>query len=256
MMACGRSPTRMTCSGSTPAASRASLAAASRRFSASSRASSIIASPTPIHSKLSGGSTTAEHHHARPGAGGAAGREVDGPQAFGRLVDHHHEFRPVAGLVGLALTAHAVPLRRTAMLPRRRPRARPQGRTVSASRTKPRMSLTALMVSRAITRGALGAVGQHRVDMAGIAHQAAHLVGDRRELGHRDVHEGGLEAGELRAAVIAQHLGGRRHRSAPRRSPPDCRPPDAPSGPRSRRAAARRRSSPCGSSGRSCRHRP
>ena len=51
-----------------------------------------------------------EHHHARAGAGRAPGGEMDRPGAFGRLVDHHHEFRPVAGLVGSALAAHGIAL--------------------------------------------------------------------------------------------------------------------------------------------------
>ena len=72
----------------------------SRRFLASSWASAIIASPTPIHSKLSGGSTAASISMLAPVRLARRAAKCTARCAFGRLVHHDHEFRPVARLEG------------------------------------------------------------------------------------------------------------------------------------------------------------
>ena len=91
--------------------------------------------------------------------------------------------------------------------------------------TKPITSLTPAIVFSAMARGAVGAVDQHLVDMAGVGQQAAHLAGDRRELLDGEVGERRLEGRELRAAMLAQHLRLATSRRAPHRCRRGCRLP-------------------------------
>src|SRR5205085_947976 len=105
-----------------------------------------------------------QHHHARAGARGAPARVIDRAIAFGRLVDDDQELRLVPSLVAAALQAHEPPLgdylgRRMCapMLPWRRTRRQaaplPEiaaGETIQR-RTKPTISLTAFIVSAAMS---------------------------------------------------------------------------------------------------------
>ena len=54
---------------------------------------------------------------------------------------------------------------------------------------------------------ALGAVAQHAVYIALVLADAAHLRGDRRKLGDRDIHQRIFEGREIRAAKFGQHIG-------------------------------------------------
>src|SRR3984893_13773629 len=54
--------------------------------------------------------------------------------------------------------------------------------------------------------GARGAVGEHRVDMAGIGGKPLHLGGNRPELCDRKVDQRRLERGELRAGKFLERL--------------------------------------------------
>ena len=69
-------------------------------------------------------------------------------------------------------------------------------------------------------RRALGTPPQQLVEIAGIGRQAAHLAGDRRQLGDRQVGEPRLELGEAAAGELALDLGARaaRQRGIDRRA--------------------------------------
>jgi len=54
--------------------------------------------------------------------------------------------------------------------------------------------------------GAMGAVGQHGIDVAGIGNQLFHLGSDRRELFDAEFDQRVLEAGKLSATEFAQHV--------------------------------------------------
>ena len=55
------------------------------------------------------------------------------------------------------------------------------------------MSLTAFMVSAAMTCARARAVGEHRIDIDGVGDQPLHLGIDRAELGDREIDQRGLE---------------------------------------------------------------
>ena len=112
---------------------------------------------------------------------------------------------------------------------------------------------TGFMV-RLASAGALAAVAQHRVDIAGVGEDAAHLAGDRRQLATARSPSAGLKTENCGPPKSLQHSAWscRRARHRCRRG---FRPPAGLRARRPRSAAAPGRSWPCGSSSRSCRHR-
>src|SRR5712692_7823274 len=112
----------------------------------------------------------AQHQHGGADAQRAATGEIERAVAFRRVVDDDHEFRRVSGLVAAALLAHRLPpllgspgrvrirlvclrrnVRESCHAARWRHKCGMTGAAAAGRRTKPTMSLTAFMVSAAMS---------------------------------------------------------------------------------------------------------